>query len=206
MRINYCINGISRTWDCFKAHSAVAVLQYHTERKAFLLVRQFRPPIYLAHLQQHHDQQPHLTTAEHKEDNTPISLPNENVPVSKGCTYELCAGLVDKNKSLEQIACEEVMEECGYLVRPEELTKVTSYMNSVGLSGSRSHLFYVEIDESRKVNHGGGLQEHGEFIELFFLPVKDALSFVLDEANQVPAGLKFAIVWFLQKFPERVSS
>lgn len=34
-------------------------------------------------------------------------------PGKMGCTYELCAGIVDKKMSLQQIAQEEVLEETG---------------------------------------------------------------------------------------------
>ena len=34
-------------------------------------------------------------------------------PGKMGCTYELCAGIVDKKMSLQQIAQEEVIEETG---------------------------------------------------------------------------------------------
>lgn len=49
-------------------------------------------------------------------------------PASAGVTYELCAGLVDKpNLSLEEIARQEVLEECGYDVPVTKLRKITSY-------------------------------------------------------------------------------
>lgn len=34
-------------------------------------------------------------------------------PGKMGCTYELCAGIVDKKMSLQQIAQEEILEETG---------------------------------------------------------------------------------------------
>ena len=49
-------------------------------------------------------------------------------PASAGVTYELCAGLVDKpNLSLEEIARQEVLEECGYDVPVAKLRRITSY-------------------------------------------------------------------------------
>ncbi|KAF0313709.1 Uridine diphosphate glucose pyrophosphatase [Amphibalanus amphitrite] len=41
-----------------------------------------------------------------------------------GVTLELCAGCVDKDKPLEHIAREEVLEECGYDVPAERLRRV----------------------------------------------------------------------------------
>ena len=49
-------------------------------------------------------------------------------PASGGVTYELCAGLVDKpDLSLEEIARQEVLEECGYDVPAAKLKRITSY-------------------------------------------------------------------------------
>lgn len=53
-------------------------------------------------------------------------------PASAGVTYELCAGLVDKpNLSLEEIARQEVLEECGYDVPASKLKRITSYRSDL---------------------------------------------------------------------------
>lgn len=55
------------------------------------------------------------------------SHPNQP-PASAGVTYELCAGLVDKpDLSLEEIARQEILEECGFDVPVTKLRKITSY-------------------------------------------------------------------------------
>ncbi len=46
-------------------------------------------------------------------------------PGHLGMSYELCAGLVDKNKSLIELARDEVLEECGYDVPVEKFEKIT---------------------------------------------------------------------------------
>lgn len=52
-------------------------------------------------------------------------------PASVGVTYELCAGLVDKaDLSLEEIARQEVLEECGYDVPASKLKRITSYRSA----------------------------------------------------------------------------
>lgn len=64
---------------------------------------------------------------EEQEGNEEASNPHQP-PASAGVTYELCAGIVDKpNLSLEEIACQEVLEECGYEVPVSKLRKITSY-------------------------------------------------------------------------------
>ena len=73
-----------------------------------------------------------------------------------GFTFELCAGLIDKEgKSLEQIASEEVREECGFEVPPSAMRKVTSYVSAIGISGATQHIFFAEVDEGMRVPAGG---------------------------------------------------
>jgi len=50
----------------------------------------------------------------------------EKYPPSLGLTVEFCAGIVDKNKALEEIAVDEVREECGYEVKVSDMQKVIS--------------------------------------------------------------------------------
>lgn len=42
-------------------------------------------------------------------------------------TLELCAGIVDKDLSLVEIAREEVLEECGYDVPVERIEEIMTY-------------------------------------------------------------------------------
>lgn len=49
----------------------------------------------------------------------------ERAPGQLGVTYEMCAGIVDKDCSVEQIAKEEVLEECGYDVPLDHIEKIT---------------------------------------------------------------------------------
>ncbi len=47
-RMHYTQDGVSKSWDIARVHDSVAVLLYHRDRDAFILVKQFRPPVYLA--------------------------------------------------------------------------------------------------------------------------------------------------------------
>lgn len=48
-------------------------------------------------------------------------------PASLGIALEMCAGIVDKDLPIENIAKEEVLEECGYDVPLSSLERITSY-------------------------------------------------------------------------------
>lgn len=48
-------------------------------------------------------------------------------PPSLGFTTEFCAGIVDKDKSLNEIAKEEIMEETGYDVPCDSLQEIKTF-------------------------------------------------------------------------------
>jgi len=162
---SYEQNGIAKSWEIVQAHDSVAILIYHIQKEAFILVQQFRPAVYINN--------------------------------DDGLTVELCAGIVDKELSLEQIAKEEIEEECGYDVPLEKIEKITSFYTSVGFAGSRQTLYYAEVDERMKVSEGGGVD--AEEIEVLTLPVAEAEQFIFDESIAKTPGLMFAFLWWEQK-------
>lgn len=121
----------------------------------------------------------------------PVHLKNGD-----GYTYELCAGIVDKEKSLIEIAKEEILEECGYDVPVDRIEKVTSFYTAVGFAGAHQTLFYATIDESMHTGIGGGIDE--ESIEVIEIPVSHAKAFVMDESKAKTPGIMFAIYWFFE--------
>ncbi|MDR0666801.1 MAG: NUDIX domain-containing protein [Campylobacteraceae bacterium] len=159
-------DGREKRWDCIKTHDSVACILYHVEKKAFILVKQFRPAVYM----------------------------ND----SDGFTYEMCAGILDKNKSEEDTMQEEILEECGYDVPLSSLERLFTFYTGVGFSGSKQTLFFAEIHESMKKNRGGGI--HDEQIEVFYLPVSKAKEFMYDESKPKTAGTMFAIVWLFERY------
>lgn len=167
-RMEYLHNGLPRKWDMVSVHDSVAILLYHAEHHTLILVKQFRPPVYLKN--------------------------------NDGYTYELCAGIVDKNKSLVEIAHEEIIEECGYYIPLEQIEKVTSFYTAVGFAGSVQTLFYAQVDESMRVSDGGGIDV--ESIEVIEIPLSEAKRFVFDETKAKTPGLMFGFGWFLENVEE----
>jgi UDP-sugar diphosphatase len=158
-------NGIQKAWEVVQAHDSVAILIYHKEYDSFILVKQFRPAVYLNN--------------------------------SDGMTVELCAGIVDKELSLSEIAQEEIEEECGYDVPIKKIEKITSFHTSVGFAGSKQMLYYVEVDESMKMSAGGGVA--GELIEVIELPIAEAIELIYDETVAKTPGLMFAFMWWFSR-------
>ncbi|AXH15471.1 NUDIX domain-containing protein [Malaciobacter mytili] len=166
VKITYEQDGVKKSWEAVKSFDSVAVLLYHEKKDAFLLVKQFRPPVYL----------------------------NDK---SKAFTYELCAGIVDKDKDLEVIVKEEIDEECGYDVPLKNIERVTSFYTNVGVSGGCQSLYFALIDDSMKTHNGGGI--HDEQIETIFIPFNEFKKFIYDETKAKTPGLMFSFYWFLDK-------
>ena len=163
-RMTYFQNGVSKIWDMVEVHDSVAILLYHEEKDTFVVVKQFRPPVYLKQ--------------------------------GDGYTYELCAGIVDKDKSLVEIAHEEILEECGYHVPLEKIEKITSFYTAVGFAGSVQTLYFAQVNETMRVSEGGGVDV--EVIEVVEISVNEAKRFVMDETKAKTPGLMFGFGWFLE--------
>jgi len=166
--VTYKQNGIEKSWEIIESHNSVAILIYHKERDCFILVKQFRPPVY------------------HRN--------------KDGMTIELCAGLIDKDKSLAQIAKEEIEEECGFSVPLEKIERITKVLSAVGTSGSEQVIYYAEVDESMRVSEGGGIAD--EQIEVIEVPLKEAKTFMYDESIGKTVGLMFAFMWWFDHFAD----
>eukprot|EP00873_Tetraselmis_striata_P010683 jgi/Tetstr1/430947/TSEL_020703.t1 len=175
------LKGRERRWDIIKSMPSVGVVLYHTEWDAFLLVRQFRPAVYSAQ----------CATAEESS--------NATLALEAGFTYEVCAGLIDKDKSILQICHEEIIEECGYNVRTDSIRPVTTYIGSAGNSGATHNLFAAKVDESMREGDGGGLHSDGEAIEVLRLPRANSEAFLEDLSIPKSAGLVTGLTWAIWK-------
>jgi hypothetical protein len=168
-----------------EAHSSVAVVLYHKDLDAFLLVRQFRPAVYSCRLREAKEAgQPApdraaglkggeggraaaLFLTVHRQGCadevllvggahcgcTCSTTPVATLPTSpffflpSGFTIELCAGLIDKAKTLKEIVSEEILEEVGYRVEPSEVHELSAAVAAAGVNGSTSHQFYALVSE-----------------------------------------------------------
>jgi len=158
---------------------------YNTDKQCIILVRQFRPVIFVNKLVERH-----ASGTPYEELDWTRVHPNE------GFTYELCAGLCDKNKTELETIKEEILEECGYEVGVESIHRIAQ-SRSPGIQGALHTTFYAEVGEGCKVRDGGGNADEGEFIEIYELPVTQIREFVEDESFEKPLGCSYSLKWFL---------
>ena len=192
-RLQFNQNGIIREWDYINVHDSVAALLLNTTRDAFILVKQFRPAVYM-----HQNRKLNEREGDDKSTvNQDFTSEPFKAAINDAVTYELCAGIVDKNIPLKSVMKEEILEECGYNVPESHLSKVFSAWGSVGFAGSLQTLFFAEVTDDMKVNEGGGNRSEGEKIEVYYLPRKNVLHFLFDENLPKPPSLLAAFFWYL---------
>ncbi|XP_056151008.1 uridine diphosphate glucose pyrophosphatase NUDT14 [Lampris incognitus] len=210
--VHYSQNGTKKSWDFMRTHDSVSVLIFNTTSHCFVLVKQFRPAVYMCEWERTKPQPPEpaeqaegvaaaakAAAAESQEGQTVSERGSSSPqpPASAGVTYELCAGLVDKpNLSLEEIARQEVLEECGYDVPASKLRRITSYRSGVGVTGSKQTMFYAEVSDDNRVGEGGGEPQEGELIEVVKIPLHEAMTFAYNEKIPKTMGVIFSFIWF----------
>lgn len=109
-RMTFYQNGSKKAWDLSRVHDSVAIIVFNITRKKLVFVRQFRPAAYFA------------TLPEKFQD-----IDTSKYPLEQGLTLELCAGIVDKDLPLIEIASIELREECGYEAPPSAFTHIITY-------------------------------------------------------------------------------
>jgi UDP-sugar diphosphatase len=218
-RLTFKQNDVKRVWDGIQCHPSVSCILFNTDRKCIILVKQFRPVVYVNQILEATQEKEEsmsntkATTSEPSADSLK-DLDWSKVSPSDAFTYELCAGICDKSgKSLAETVQEEIMEECGYRVALEHIHRVKAFRMGVGLIGAVHTIFYAEVSDADVVSGAGGGNRHeGEFIELFELKESEVRAFVNDEEevsgsenevsvrlrnNSKPPGLLFALMWFM---------
>lgn len=147
--VHYEQNNKKRRWHIFAERNGVVIILYNSTRDVLILVKQFRPPVYLQQIPE--------------TERTMENIDSGKYPASLGVTLEFCAGLEDKNIPTEEIAREEILEECGYKVSLEQLEKIATIANLSVTTGARSTFYYCEVIDDMRVSEGGGVA--GENIE-----------------------------------------
>ena len=90
-----------------------------------------------------------------------------------GWTSEIVAGMTDSNETSETAMRRELLEETGY--RALRLERIATFYLSPGGSSERVFLYYVEVDNSQKVESGGGLKSAGEDTKVIELSLDEVL-------------------------------
>jgi len=109
----------------------------------------------------------------------------------KEFTIETCAGTVDKDKSIDQIAKEEVIEETGY--SPDKFIKIGEAFSATK-SSEKKHLYLCF--SNKKISKGGGVDD--ENIDLVYMDLDiDPLKLDTDIVTL------YLITWYQKNYLKR---
>lgn len=183
-QMHYTENGKEKDQDIIKTFDAVLIILYNVSREKLIYVRQFRPAVLQREILKNTNEIPEGC----------VDL--QKYPPSVAITLELCAGMVDKEKSLGEIAREEVLEECGYDVPVDRLERIFTYRSGVGSYCSTHTLFYCDVCDTEKATRGGGIDD--EVIQVVELTIPDAKN-LLSKGGTVNTGpgTLLGTQWFL---------
>nr|XP_033338370.1 uridine diphosphate glucose pyrophosphatase NUDT14-like [Megalopta genalis] len=187
VRIYYRQDGEQRDWDVAKVHDGVSILIFNTSRKKLVFVRQFRPAYFYTTLPE-----------------TRGLIDLEKYPPKLGLTLEICAGIVDKDKSLVEIVRDELKEECGYEA-PAETIKLINTFGYTTSSVYKNTLFYVEVTDEMRTHPGGGIASAGELIEIVEMSIPEVKQYINSKEVQSPPSFLYGVTWFLLNKPEHCS-
>ncbi|KYM82772.1 Uridine diphosphate glucose pyrophosphatase [Atta colombica] len=179
IRLHYVHNGQSKNWDVITMHDSVCIIVFNVSRRKLVFVRQFRPAVYYA-------------SQSEKQETIDVKC----YPATLGITLELCAGIVDKNKSLVEIARDELKEECGYEVPTSSFKQILTYLSSASASAKQT-LFYVEVTDDMKIYPGGGDESEGEVIEVVELSIPELKDYMSTKEVSSPSSFLHGVSWFL---------
>ncbi|XP_034487498.1 uridine diphosphate glucose pyrophosphatase NUDT14-like [Drosophila innubila] len=183
-KVHYVENGQKKDRDIIKIFDGVMVILFNISRQKLIYVRQFRAAVYHG-----------IITG------NSLEIPKGDIdlikyPPEMAVTLEPCAGLIDKSKSLPEIAREEVLEECGYDIPVKSFEFIYAFKSGVGASSSTQTFFYCEVCDAQKVSNGGGI--HDEVIQVVELSIEDARQMVKTGSTIIggPSTL-LGTLWFL---------
>lgn len=105
---------------------------------------------------------------------------------------EIPAGMVDEGEAPETTARRETLEELGYNIK--ELTPIGTYYSSPGTQSEYVYMYYAEVTSEDKVEHGGGLDNESEDIQLIKISAQELKRF-LPKINDFKTMVAFQ--WYM---------
>ncbi|ODM92426.1 Uridine diphosphate glucose pyrophosphatase [Orchesella cincta] len=188
LKLQFTQNGRKRYRDVARVHASIMVVLYNRTRKVIVLVRQFRPAVFVC------------GAIPSTADNSIESLNSidwSKVPLETGITLEIPGGIIDENMTAAEAIKQEVLEECGYDVPLSSFENIGEFRTSTGVSGDAQTMFYAECTDDMKVSEGGGKPTNGEFVEVVEMSVPDVRKFINQKVVNANCALLIGMQWFM---------
>lgn len=191
----FYMNNRQIKWDLVVSKNFVSVLLYNKDSDCFVLVKQFRPAVYVNINKSLKEKFVNIAA------NDSIIIEDDKLPNPKSAiTCEMCSGYLEPDESYENAAIREVFEETGYEIDISRLKKLFNNTLSNESIDYNGQVFYCEVSNYDQKGKGGGLTElEGEDIDVFNLPVSESMNFIENGPYIIPSRCASAILYFLLK-------
>jgi len=141
--INYSLNGVKRKWEAVISHDSVSILLYHTEKKAFVIVKQLRAPVLNATKSDGMTYELCAGIVDKKMSN--IQIAKEEV--LEECGYDVPLKNIKKVTSFFTSVGISGAKQTFYYAACNESMKVT---DGGGLEEEDIEVIYISLDEAKK--------------------------------------------------------
>jgi nudix-type nucleoside diphosphatase (YffH/AdpP family) len=146
----------------FERGDSVAVLLFNRDRRAVVLVEQFKAPALIARRR-------------------------DDPATTDGWLVETLAGMIDEGEAPEAAAIRETLEETGYRIDTLEL--IGRFFVSPGGTSERVSLYFAEVSDADRVGTGGGIDDEDiKVLEIGFEELFERLARGLIEDAKLAIG------------------
>jgi GDP-mannose pyrophosphatase NudK len=117
------------------------------------------------------------------------------VKENDGNVLEVPAGIMEKGENILETLVRETLEETGYRLNNPQFLSV--FYPSVGVMNERIHLYLGVVEDSDKVEKGGGLDSEKEYLEVIEMSPEEL--FQLIDEGKIKDGKTMVAVFYLKK-------
>ncbi len=135
--------GIQKSWEIVEAHDSVSILLYHKENRSFVLVKQFRPAVYLNN---DHGMTIELCAGIVDKELSLVEIVKEEV--EEECGYDIPLSNIEKITSFHTSVGFAGSKQTLYFGEVEESMKVSE---GGGVDHEQIEVVYLPIDEAKKL-------------------------------------------------------
>jgi len=135
--------GIHKSWEIVEAHDSVSILLYHKEKRSFILVKQFRPAVYLNN---DHGMTIELCAGIVDKELSLAEIVKEEV--EEECGYDIPLSNIEKITSFHTSVGFAGSKQTLYFGEVEEGMKVSE---GGGVDHEQIEVVYLPIDEAKKL-------------------------------------------------------
>jgi len=135
--------GIQKSWEIVEAHDSVSILLYHKENRSFVLVKQFRPAVYLNN---DHGMTIELCAGIVDKELSLVEIVKEEV--EEECGYDIPLSNIEKITSFHTSVGFAGSKQTLYFGEVEESMKVSE---GGGVDHEQIEVVYEPIEEAKKL-------------------------------------------------------